>query len=383
MKKIKILHLISSKDFLGAERVISELARISDPEKISISVGVLSSSQELSQRFKDEINRDDVDILDVQTNSKWDFSSIKKVLLYINTQKINIIHSHNYKSNFYGFFIKILSKNSIGLIASNHNWILSTPKEKFYKNVDAIVLKRFNAIVAISEEIKNEMIRVGINLNKIKLIKNGISFEKISESTPRGSARCNFSCIKNGDIVIGCVASLTPEKGHIDLIKAIAEVSKLFPQVKLLFIGDGEERAKIESTIMKLALEDKVFLAGFRKDVRSLYRAFDIFALPSYREGLPMALLEAMAAGIPVISTPVGSIPDLIQDGINGVLTLSGDVPQLAQCIVRLLADDESRRLIGEKGALTVKSSYSSQRMAREYEALYYQVSNSSSGSSK
>jgi len=373
LQTIKVLHLISSRAFLGAERVICEIARKSDSKNILMTIGILTASEGLIRRFTNEIHRKDIDIVRFGEGSKLSYTCIKEINQYINRNSINIVHSHNYKSDFYAFLAKIIFREKFRLVGSNHTWKLNTFREHGYKWLDSIIMKKFNALVAISSEIKEEMTKMGVNASKIKVITNGIDCIEFEKGSEKIDARKQLE-VNECDFIIGCVASLTPEKGHRDLLKAFSTIHLSIPQAKLVFIGEGPERKKIQNYVLTNGLAKKVLIMGSRDDVRDLYKGFDVFCLASYQEGLPMVLLEAMASGVPVIATAVGAIPEVIQNKDNGIIVRPGNTEEMLQAIKIMFSEEELRNLMGEKGMMTVQRKYSSERMLKEYEKLYEQV---------
>ncbi|MEI2771026.1 MAG: glycosyltransferase family 4 protein [Nitrosomonas ureae] len=373
IKKIKVLHLISSKAFLGAERVICEIVRKSGSKNTLMAVGILTASEGLDRRFINEIHRKDIDIVRFGEGSKLSYTCIKEINQYINRNSINIVHSHNYKSDFYAFLVKIIFREKFRLVASNHTWKLNTFREYGYKWLDSIIMKKFSALVAISSEIKEEMIKIGVNASKIKVITNGVDCIEFEKAPAKKDARKKLE-VNESDFIIGSVASLTPEKGHRDLLKAFSTIHLSVPQAKLVFIGEGPEREELQNCVLTNGLAKKVLIMGSRDDVRDLYKGFDIFFLASYQEGLPMALLEAMASGVPVIATAVGAIPEVIQNKNNGIIVRPGNIEEMLQAIKIMFLEEELRNLMGEKGMMTVRQRYSSERMLKEYEKLYEQV---------
>lgn len=370
---IKVLHLISTKAFLGAERVICEILKKNNSNNITMSLGILTSSGDIIKRFHKEIGRTDIVILKFGGSEKLSFNTVKRISNYIQENSINIVHSHNYKSDFYAFICKLIIKNKLHLIASNHTWKLNTIREYGYKWLDSLIMKKFDGLIAISSEIKDEMIRAGINKSKIKIILNGVDCEEHERSLAKTEARARLELGEN-DFIVGCVASLTPEKGHMTLLKAFSEVHTATSEIKLCLVGEGPERNKIENYIYDNKLSETVFLKGSRADIRELYKGFDVFILPSYQEGLPMVLLESMASGVPVIVTYVGAIPEIIQNNQNGIIIEPGNIGQMAQAILEINSNKEIRGTIRKNALKTVKEKYSSDLMTEEYQQIYKEV---------
>lgn len=372
-KPIQVLHLISSSAFLGAERVVSEIAREINADRVSTHVGILGKSfLNLANDFSRAIRNQNIPIIEFQSNGKIDFRCLRYIRKYIDEQGIEIVHSHGYKSDIYAFFSVFWNKRPIQLVASSHTWKLSTCWEKMYKLVDLYILKRFNKVVAISNEIRIELLKSGIDENRILIIYNGIDVN-ISDNQILDSNQLLLEKSANS-VFIGTVSSLTVEKAQHDLIAAFSQIQQEFSEVRLIIVGDGNQRDLLENQVKERGLVDKVLFTGYRKDVNQLYKLFDIFALVSYSEGLPMAMLEAMACRIPVVVSRVGAIPDVINDRENGLLIDAGNIRDIASSLRLLIENPALMKAMGERGRETIVSRYSSNRMAQEYQKIYDEV---------
>jgi glycosyltransferase involved in cell wall biosynthesis len=206
----------------------------------------------------------------------------------------------------------------------------------------------------------------------LHLIDNGIDVEHL-RSGSREQAR-DLLQIDASEFVVGCVASLTPEKSHQSLMHTFHEYAEELRNVTLVLVGDGPLRAELEDLADTLGLRDKILFLGHRTDVRLLYAAFDLFALVSLKEGLPMVLLEAMATGLSVVVTPVGAIPQVVTDGEQGYLVPIDDYAALAGAVLKLKNDVALRSKMGQSAYETVLEQYSSKRMADDYEKLYQKL---------
>jgi len=174
--------------------------------------------------------------------------------------------------------------------------------------------------------------------------------------------------------VIGVVARLDLQKGFEYLLAAVREICNSFHDLTVVVSGDGPDRTAIEQLIAKHGLQKNVLLAGQQTDMPSVYAGMDIFVLPSLNEGLPMTVLEAMAAAKPVVATRVGAIPNVIRDGETGLLVNPKDVSGLRDAIARLLTDPDLCRRMGTQAQEWVSRQYTSDAMALQYRAMYEEV---------
>jgi glycosyltransferase involved in cell wall biosynthesis len=373
MEKIRIMHLISSSAFFGAERVVAELSKYSQQCGVETVIGVFVQDQTLIDSFGQAVNDSDVHIISFDGSSSFNWNVIKAISSAIEKHQINILHSHGYKSDLYASIVRRIFKTKVGLIATNHNWIGMTKKELVYQFLDSCVLRGFDFVIAVSQAIREQMIEKGIKQAKIDIINNGIDVEDADFSTSSQVAREKLGLAPN-DYIIGCVARLTLEKAHIDLINAFSEIAKKEVSVKLVLIGDGPERSSLENECRKLDIVDKVIFTGNRSDVRSLYAAFDTFALVSRNEGLPMVLLEAMAAELPIVATRVGAIPKVIREEQNGLLVNSANRADISTAFLKLYRSSQYRKNLGKEARKTVVEQFSSKKMAEKYTQLYKKI---------
>lgn len=373
-RAINILHLISSNSFLGAERVISELAKGSDPERSKVHVGVMVASQGILNAFVEAIDREDIPVTCFPCDGKFSVRGYKTIERYIVDNRIDLVHSHGYKADIYSLCLRRFSGRNIKLVSSCHTWKLRTIKEKYYKIIDLFVLKWFDFVVAISEEIKSDLLNSGIDWKKVKIIHNGVN--PFAVANDDSSSIYGEIGVNRSDMVIGTVSSLTQEKAQHDLLKAFARLvhSHRDRGICCVLVGDGSQRAYLECLADELRIRERVVFTGYRNDARRLYRVFDLFALVSYAEGLPMAMLEAMAAGVPVVASRVGAIPGVIDNRTNGILIEPGDIDGIAEALCHLVEHPEIRMELGAMGKEKVISDHSQERMCRDYDEMYRSV---------
>lgn len=173
------------------------------------------------------------------------------------------------------------------------------------------------------------------------------------------------------NIVVGAACRLVDIKGVSDLIRAIGELHLEFPDLELEIAGSGPEGEKLKREVLQLGLADRVRFLGWQRDLGPVFRKWDIFAMPSLTEGLPMAALEAMAEGLPVVATHVGGLPELVEDGKTGYLVPPLDVGQLCAALRILIRDPKRRQAMGTAGRDRARNNFSLDRMVKEIEAIY------------
>jgi glycosyltransferase involved in cell wall biosynthesis len=231
----------------------------------------------------------------------------------------------------------------------------------------------FDKFIPVSKALEKYMVRYcRINPAKVTAVYAGIDLDKFNirrEKEEIDKLGEGFGLKKN-DLVIGTVGRLEPRKGYRYLLESAVQVSKTYPQVKFLLVGDGELRDELEDLAKKLEITSKIIFAGLAQDVSSILSLLDIFVLPSLDEGLGIVILEAMAAGLPVIATDVGGIPEIVRDGETGLLVEPGNPSVLTSAITRLLGDKEYALTLGEAGK-KYAGQFSSKVMVEKIEEIY------------
>lgn len=368
-KEPRVLHLISSSGFLGAENVVLELAKESTKAGYWVAIGILENRNNLHMELADRAVNEGVKMRIFPCRGRFDKGTISSIRSFIKEENPNILHSHGYKANFY-----VLSANrwKVPWVVTNHLWKKTTFALKVYAYLDSLLMRRANKVVAVSDEIAFEMMSKGISSQKITIIDNGVDLERFSMS--RNDKLRNSFGFNGTSKVIGTIASLTPEKGHIYLIEAVRKVVDVFPECRFLIVGDGIERESLEKRTSELGLTEKIVFTGRRKDIPEILSLLDVFVLPSLKEGLPVALLEAMAAGLPVIATKVGAIPKVIVNNETGILVEPRSSDSLSTAILGLLHDWQTTYNLASKGFQKVKIEYSSQLMSSRYLNLYKNI---------
>jgi len=256
---------------------------------------------------------------------------------------------------------------------SRLRWV-RTFQLRFYN----FVLRWADAIVAISESTRQSLIKQGLPRPKVTVIPNGVETAGYANGSSSKRARKTLG-LNGSEAVVGCVARLCPVKGQRELILAAAKVCEVMPTVKFVFIGEdlefgGAYRKQLQDLSAALGLSGLVVFTGYQADAVALMAGFDVFVLPSHAEGLPLTILEAMAAERPVIATPVGGVPELVIDGTTGVLVPPGDCEALADAMITLLADKEKARTMGLAGRQRVEKEFALRDVTARILAVYAEV---------
>jgi glycosyltransferase involved in cell wall biosynthesis len=232
--------------------------------------------------------------------------------------------------------------------------------------------RQVTCFICASEAIRQMLLRDGVPPARVTTVHEGIDAAKVDAAPPAELHQELW--LPHHAPIVGNVGALVPHKGQRYLVDAAAEVVRHEPDTRFIIAGDGELRESLEHQIRQLHLEKHVMLAGFRPDVLSLHKAFDIFVMSSVTEGLGTSLLDAMACGKPVVATRAGGIPEVVEDGVTGLLVPPRDHTAMADALVQLLTDDELRARMGAAGRARVQEKFTAEQMVRSTLRVYERV---------
>ena len=229
--------------------------------------------------------------------------------------------------------------------------------------------RQVDLFICVSDAIRRMLVGDGVPASRVVKVHEGIDLGRV-DAAPAANLHAELWLPHNSPVV-GNVAALVPHKGQRHLIEAAALVVKRVPDARFVIAGEGELRGALERQIKEHRLEKHVFLAGFRPDILSVHKAFDIFVMSSVTEGLGTSLLDAMACGKPIVATTAGGMPEVVEDGHNGLLVPPRDHVAMADAIVRLLQDSGMREAMGKAGLARARATFSVERMVEETLSVY------------
>jgi glycosyltransferase involved in cell wall biosynthesis len=289
---------------------------------------------------------------------------LSRLRAVISREKPDVVHSHLLDANFYSSVACRLL--SLPHVCTEHG-DMAIKKSVADRGKFAILSLASASIVCVSESIRQTARKISLSPGKLSVIHNGVVFSGDGASTLRQELG-----IPDGALLVGNVANLYPVKGHVHLIRAFAAFLRDFPDARLVIVGRGRERESLVALVRGLCIPDgRVFLTGFRSDVENIMKALDIFVLPSLSEGLPVALLEAMSAGVPIIATRVGGVPEVLGENRHGTLVAPGAWEELRSALTSVALDLEAQRRRAETARGYVKEFFSLDAMAKKYVAVY------------
>jgi glycosyltransferase involved in cell wall biosynthesis len=257
--------------------------------------------------------------------------------------------------------------------AHHHVPLVVSRRVLFPLSPNLIALGRYRAaarILAVSQCVKDAILISGLPLERITVIPVGVNIPPLPSLLDRVAARRKLAARQEGTI-LGNVGAFTPDKGQDLLIRAFAHVREQFPQSQLLLAGDGPERGKLRALVEHLQLDAAVQFTGFVEDVENIYKGIDLFVFPGLADALPTVLLAAMAHGLPVVGLARGGVPEVLENGKNGLLFGEPDPKSLALAIARLLSNPAEARQLGAAARETIIAGFSSDHMVERTMRVY------------
>jgi glycosyltransferase involved in cell wall biosynthesis len=360
-----ILQLISSEGFYGAESMLSNLARALTRLGCSPIVGAFKDARNPHIEVAEAASRAQIRVQILPCEGRWDTSTVRNIRKILEECSVDVLHTHGYKADLYGYVASRSLK--VARVSTCHNWPDPKRLMQAYASLNRLVLRAFDEVTTPSPQVAEILRRSGIREHRLSFIGNGVDVESFRHATPT----LRSELCAEGQPIVGFVGRLVPDKGGAELVRAAQTVLASRPDARFVFVGEGACRDEWQALASQLGIASNVVFMGARQDMPGVYASFDIFVLPSFKEAMPMSVLEAMSAGRPVIATPVGAVPEVMVDGRTGLLCKPRDVDGLSRAILELLEDSTRARGMGESGYARAAADFSGDAMARKYLGVY------------
>jgi len=362
---MKILHIISSGGMYGAEAVILNMSRVLNEGAHHSTLGVFANTSNSNLQLHENAAKEGIESSLISCKGQIDWNVVANIRALSARTGADVVHAHGYKADIYVYFA--LRRLGIPLVSTCHTWYDNDLMVSLYGTADRFVLRKYARIVAVSSEVKERLLKAGVRDAKIRLVQNGIDLRPFDAASPslRGDARSERM------LIVGLVGRLSKEKGIDIFLRAAARVLANFPNTRFVVVGDGPDKDALQALSDELNIHDSVSLLGRRDDMPSVYASLDVMVSSSRQEGLPIAVLEGMASGLPLVATAVGEVPSVVLDGRTGVLLPAEDVGLLARGIESLLGDASKRNRFGAAGRKLIEEQFSAERMTADYLRVY------------
>ena len=364
MNPVPLAQVVYALDIGGSETLARRLALGLTRRRYACSLYAVHNHGPLA----DLLRADGIPCRAFMRKGKWDIGPLLRLVQQFRADGTKVVHTHHLGQLLYGGLAGRLA--GCRVIHTEHEYFtLMRPRAQ---QLLRLLTRLADRVTAVAEPVRNFLEgTVRIPAGKLITIENGVEIHQYEAAIPYNREEWD---LRNSDMIIGCVARLSPEKGHTVLLRAFRKVINRHPLARLVLIGDGEERERLQHLAADLSIGPFVRFLGLRADVPEVLAACDLFALPSIQEGFPMVILEALAAGKAVIASEVGAIPDVIRHGATGMLVPPGDADALANAVCLLIEDKGARQRLGQTGRELVREGYNFERTVGQYDDLYQRV---------
>jgi glycosyltransferase involved in cell wall biosynthesis len=358
----------------GPDKTILLSAARHDREQVEVIVAYIRDVRDREFRITDKARDLGLTFYELEERGKLDLRVLHALRDIVVRHNINLIHAHDYKSDLFAYLLRQwLRRRRFTLLSTAHAWVMLGPRGALYRRLDLWLMRRFDHLIAVSHATHDEMVTAGVPPHLISVLHNGIDTEEWAPCPTRPTLREELS-LPQAVPVLGYVGRIMPEKDLETWLRAAAVVGQRYPEAQFVLVGEGRDASTLkdlQQLATDLGIGTRVHFPGYRSYLLPVYAAFDLFILTSRREGLPNSILEAMAMGVPVVTTDVAGTKELVVHGQTGFVLPQGDVQGIAQAMLTLLDEPHLRQSMGLAGRKRVEQEFSFTGRLQHIEALY------------
>jgi len=306
-----------------------------------------------------------------------DFRTFIELCRLIRQEKPDIVHTHTSKAGFLGRWAGCIAGIPF-IVHTPHGHVFfghfNTMAAKLFLLIERLTAMITDRMVALTKGERQDYIKLFVaRPDRIVTIHSGVDVEHYMNVPVNMAAKKRSLGLNPNSLVVGTVGWLLPIKGPMHLLNAMGKIWQIRLDVELVYVGKGDLEEAIKQQALKMGASERVKVLGWRDDVHEIMPVFDLLALPSLNEGMGRVLVEAMAAGKPIVASNVGGIPDLVHHGKNGFLVKPGDETGLSVAIEKLLADENMRHAMGKRGQIVARD-FSEEKMIKKIDSLYQEL---------
>lgn len=371
-----VVHLRPSNFVGGPERQILRYAGHEQDGLYRVAIASFCDGQEGKALLEAAAARR-IETLALSGGALRDLIGLQELTGYLRERQVKLLCTHGYRGDLIGLLAA--RRCGIPVVWFLRGWTGENAKIRVYEALDRALLNRADRIVCLSQLQADRVAGLGVTRDKIRIVPNAVEPPKATREQARGEL-CRRFGVGAGELLVGIAGRLSPEKGAHDLIRAVRALAPLPAGVRFLLFGDGPLRASLEQEIHESGLADQVMLAGFHGDFPQLLPGLDLLVNPSHREEMPNVVLEAMAAGVPVLATAVGGVAEIAGPQQSVRLIPAGRPEQMAEALQPLLDDAGQRQVLGAAGKQRIAEAYSLEHQRDCLRRLYEEMTGGPAG---
>lgn len=366
MHKRRILFVNHSLAMGGIETMIVDMVRLLPRDQYHAEVAVFEGGGTLEQ----VLEKEGIAVHRLGKREGVDAGLFLRLRTLLREGRFDILHTHNYAAWLYGNVARRLAGTAVH-VHTEHSGVSAS---KLRYAVERFLSKSTSAVVAVSDHVVDVLVNhIGVASSRVKLIYNGVNTKRFVRNTQQREEARTALGIGSTEVVVGIVARLAPIKNHTYLLDAFAELLKLSPTARLLIVGDGTERARLEQHAQQIGVASRTIFAGERRDTERMLNAMDVYALSSTSEGMNLTLLEAMSSGLPIVATGVGGNVEIVREGETGYLVPLNAPAEFARALAACTNSESLRNTLGGNARNSVTKRFDEHAMIAQYTRLYAQ----------
>lgn len=369
--KMNVLHIYQNSQVGGIQQQILGILGAYDRSVVNPMFCCLGPKKEIAREI--EALEIPCFALNRKEYNKFSPGIILDLYRLMRTHHIHVLRTHKYRANLYGRPAARLARVPV-VIASEHNIYRDREKRLRRKLLNKFLSGITDKVVAVSEAIKSDIARYDkVNQSKLLIIRNGVNIDKFTAKGAFANVRKELG-IRDETTLIGFIGRLVQNKGLEYLLEAFSRVKKECVDSTVMIVGYGSLMEELKKSAQRKGIGNDVLFTGQRRDIPAVLSAIDIFAMSSVKEGLPNALLEALAMGKPVVATAVGGIPEIVENGVTGLVVRPADPGALEEAILRLINDKSLANRLGAEAQDFIIQNHSIETTVQKWQSLYQSI---------
>ena len=370
-QKISILHFAESDDTSG---FFPQLATWHDRNRYRMFFGTLKPMAPWLRQFMEQAGVTCMSC-EAPTRAKY-LLGLLRLTRYLRRERIDLIHTHLFEPSAVGLSAGVLAATRGRVMTRHHSNYHTRIGKKWHVRVDQLCNRLSHAVIAVSQHTADHIVREeGAPREKVRVVMNGIDFSRVKTTDSDAPARLRQKWCSDGGHLLVLPGRLHPEKGHTYFFQALPVIrERLTCPVVAVVAGTGPFERAYREEVRALGCEEIVRFVGFRRDIADIIAAADLAVLPSVAEAFGLVVAEALYLGTPIVATQVGGIPEIVENGVDGVLVPPADSKALADAIVNLLSNHDRRRGLASAGNERMRERFGFEKMMRAYEQQYEQL---------
>ncbi len=368
---VRVLALVAAGEVSGPTRGLFQLIELSKDAGVQFVIGMFLVPGWTTTASIEQGKRRGFQVEMLSQRGRYDPRLISQAWNLVKKYGVEVLQSHGYKPALLAWCLKCIAR--IPWIAFAHGYTSENRRMALYNRLDVWLLRHADRVVVVSEATGRTLVQAGVPEKIIRVIHNAIDpyNHEVSEDGSELRQVCHAG---PADLLIGVIGRMSAEKGQEVFLQAFTMVLKVLPRARAVLVGAGQDMAALEELVRTNGLEEQVTFTGYQRNTAAVYAALDLVVIPSFSEGLPNVLLEAMVHRKPVVATNVGGIPEVMQDGLSKFLVPPGDPQAMADAILEVLRDSTLRKELGEAGERRAREAFSPSRRAAQVVELYKEV---------